>query len=225
MVLNADQANLDGDALGDACDVVDDRDGDADGVNNTVDNCPAVANADQADKDQDDLGDVCDADADGDAVADAADNCPGLANAAQTDTDADKAGDDCDSDRDGDGTANAADECPLVSGEGANGCPVAKPEPVESAAVPAAGPTKAPCASRRQITWRLSRHEGRMPKRASVYIDGVFIARHIAPGMTVPVDLRGLPQGSYEVTVMGRYDGGALLKRSKVLATCAGKSN
>jgi hypothetical protein len=38
--------------------------------------------------------------------------------------------------------------------------------------------------------------------------------------VTVPVDLRGLPKGSYEVVVMGRYRGGTLLKRSKLLATC-----
>ena len=53
---NADQADLDGDNIGDACD--DDLDGD--GVANTNDNCPVDANADQADVDSDTLGDVCD---------------------------------------------------------------------------------------------------------------------------------------------------------------------
>jgi hypothetical protein len=53
---NADQADLDGDGLGDACD----PDGDGDGVLNDDDNCPSVPNADQADLDVDGIGDLCD---------------------------------------------------------------------------------------------------------------------------------------------------------------------
>jgi MBG domain/Thrombospondin type 3 repeat len=54
-VANADQANLDGDAAGDACDPDDDNDGVAD----TIDNCPMVANANQYDEDHDGTGDAC----------------------------------------------------------------------------------------------------------------------------------------------------------------------
>jgi hypothetical protein len=53
---NPDQANLDGDAMGDACDPDDDNDGAPD----ASDNCPTVANPDQADLDGDGAGDVCD---------------------------------------------------------------------------------------------------------------------------------------------------------------------
>ena len=53
---NADQADLDGDGMGDVCD--DDMDGD--GVLNVDDNCPETANADQADADGDGIGDLCD---------------------------------------------------------------------------------------------------------------------------------------------------------------------
>ena len=55
-ISNPDQADIDGDGIGDSCD--DDKDGD--GINNDDDNCPDVANADQKDSDKDTIGDVCD---------------------------------------------------------------------------------------------------------------------------------------------------------------------
>jgi hypothetical protein len=55
-VANADQANMDGDGSGDACDT----DIDGDGVDNSADNCATVSNADQADVDGDGTGDACD---------------------------------------------------------------------------------------------------------------------------------------------------------------------
>ncbi len=69
---NTDQANHDGDTLGDACDPDDDNDGVADGS----DNCPLVANQTQADTDNDGQGDACDSDDDNDGIADGSDNCP-----------------------------------------------------------------------------------------------------------------------------------------------------
>jgi hypothetical protein len=54
---NPDQANLDADSAGDACDLDDDGDLKAD----EDDNCPFVSNANQADTDGDGLGDACDA--------------------------------------------------------------------------------------------------------------------------------------------------------------------
>jgi hypothetical protein len=55
LVPNADQGDLDGDSVGDACD--DDVDGD--GVSNDVDNCILIANPGQADTDGDGYGDAC----------------------------------------------------------------------------------------------------------------------------------------------------------------------
>lgn len=55
-IANADQADMDGDGIGDVCD--DDIDGD--GILNDDDNCPEHANADQADLDNDGIGDWCD---------------------------------------------------------------------------------------------------------------------------------------------------------------------
>jgi hypothetical protein len=105
-VFDPDQADADGDGLGDACDACPydaDNDADGDGVCGDVDNCPAAANPDQADTDGDGLGDACDAcpydadnDADGDGVCGDVDNCPATANPDQADTDGDGIGNACD---------------------------------------------------------------------------------------------------------------------------------
>jgi len=108
-VANADQADLDGDGEGDACD----PDDDGDGVLDVSDNCASVGNSDQADADGDFVGDACETNDDGDAdgVPDSTDNCPFAANPAQLDTDGDGAGNVCDADMDSDGVANDADNC------------------------------------------------------------------------------------------------------------------
>jgi hypothetical protein len=107
--VNPDQADGDGDNIGDVCD----NDHDNDSVVDASDNCPLVANADQADNDLDTLGDACDDDDDNDGIADTADNCPFTANVDQADFDHDGLGNVCDADPDGDGVL-AGDNCPLV---------------------------------------------------------------------------------------------------------------
>ena len=70
---NPDQADNDGDTIGDECDPDDDNDGVGDGD----DNCPFDPNPGQEDTDGDGDGDVCDEDDDGDGVGDGDDACPG----------------------------------------------------------------------------------------------------------------------------------------------------
>lgn len=73
LVANADQADNDGDGLGDLCDPDDDNDG----IPDVQDNCPKTANPGQEDADSDGVGDVCDEDEDNDGVPNDLDNCPG----------------------------------------------------------------------------------------------------------------------------------------------------
>jgi hypothetical protein len=101
-------------------------DTDIDGINDDLDNCPAIANAGQEDADDDERGDACD-------------NCPNNYNRHQIDCDTDGTGDVCDADTvdqdgdgvdDGEGAGHGCDNCPATPNNdqsdsypsGGNGC-------------------------------------------------------------------------------------------------------
>ncbi|WP_417910357.1 thrombospondin type 3 repeat-containing protein [Candidatus Electronema sp. PJ] len=112
---NQDQADSDGDGIGNACEEKIITDTDGDGVPDESDNCPNVANPDQLDSDGDGIGNACEADTDGDGVIDDNDNCIAVPNPDQKDeTGLPGVGDACEPDADGDGIPDAKDNCPTT---------------------------------------------------------------------------------------------------------------
>ncbi len=87
---NADQADADGNGIGDAC-----QDTDGDGILDINDNCPLIANPGQEDADGNGVGDACQ-DTDGDTIFDDVDNCIAVSNTDQQDTNGNGIGDVCD---------------------------------------------------------------------------------------------------------------------------------
>jgi len=139
-VYNPDQADKEGDGIGDVCDNCPDDynpdqvNSDTDTLGNDCDNCDLVDNNDQLNSDTDTLGNACDncdqvnnddqANSDTDSLGDACDNCPTIANPLQEDTDLDSLGDSCDNciyvynpdqaDTDLDGFGDSCDNCLLT---------------------------------------------------------------------------------------------------------------
>ncbi len=105
---NADQADADGDLVGDICDDTPNGDDDNDGVDNAVDVCPG--SDDTIDTDQDGAPDGCDdtpnGDDDNDGVDNAVDVCPGSDDTIDTDQD---------------GTPDGCDETPNGDDDNGNG--------------------------------------------------------------------------------------------------------
>ncbi|MFA5166118.1 MAG: thrombospondin type 3 repeat-containing protein [Candidatus Paceibacterota bacterium] len=96
-------------APGDGCDAscqteTTPTDTDADGIQDSLDNCTQVANPSQVDTDGDKVGDACD-------------NCQNIANSSQVDSNSDGVGDVCTAptDTDADGVPDSSDNCKFVA--------------------------------------------------------------------------------------------------------------
>ena len=118
-VANPDQANFDGDSMGDACDPDDDNDGllDVNEPASCTGNPQPSPHPGRLDPDCDDDG-VSDGNLDPDGfgpIVAGPDNCVSVANTNQTNTDGDSMGDACDPDDDNDTVLDGADNCPLVA--------------------------------------------------------------------------------------------------------------
>jgi hypothetical protein len=116
-VANSNQANFDGDANGDACDVDDDNDGliDTSEPASCTGNPPPSPHAGQFDPDCDD-DNVSDGSNDPDSggpIQAGPDNCISTANTNQLNSDGDAFGNACDTDDDNDGVLDGADNCPV----------------------------------------------------------------------------------------------------------------
>lgn len=136
LVRNPDQADMDGDGEGDACD----DDADNDGLPDGEDNCPTTFNPGQGDRDGDGIGDKCDpnsddsTDSDRDGVVDHADNCPSQINRDQNDSGGRGVGDACDRNATSGGG----------SSDGSSGDDGGPAELVENRTRPPADPVKPP---------------------------------------------------------------------------------
>ena len=106
---------MDGDGIGNECDL----DNDNDGIEDSVDNCKLVKNSDQANIDNDEFGDECDSDIDNDGVPNDIDTCPYVPNPVAADADGDGFDDACDDDMDGDGALDNVDGLGMI---GENPC-------------------------------------------------------------------------------------------------------
>jgi hypothetical protein len=111
-ISNGSQANFDGDANGDACDVDDDNDGVVDGSEPSS-GCTFGGGQFDPDCDNDNVSDgLLDPDGAGPIVA-GPDNCITTANTNQLNTDGDSMGNACDPDDDNDGILDGSDNCPV----------------------------------------------------------------------------------------------------------------
>jgi hypothetical protein len=119
-VSNPDQADLDHDGIGDACD----PDLDNDGRVNIRDNCGRTYNPNQSNIDGDSMGDACDADDDNDFRPDTADACPTIKAFTPNGCPAVVKPPAKPADTDKDGFLDSADACRLEYARTVNGCPL-----------------------------------------------------------------------------------------------------
>jgi hypothetical protein len=154
---NLDQADKDGDRVGDACDA--DVDGDL--VLNGADNCPTTSNRSQRDGDSDGVGDACDSDRDNDGVPNTHDLCADLAGTAANGCPAGTTTTQQGPDADGDGVTDASDACPHNEAATENGCPLAEVASLSAKARRHSASVKVATTGRAMVTVTVERRKGK----------------------------------------------------------------
>jgi hypothetical protein len=210
---NPNQADSDGNGVGDACQADDDADGVPDWTDGRIDyestrvkrdNCRVVPNPDQLDTNGNGIGNACEFDTDGDGVFDSEDNCERVPNPDQADLDGDRAGDACDNDVDGDYVRDSADNCPRfpnpydpatgkqadADGDGiGDACDTPDPVPTPTATFapppPAATPPPAVDRQAPRVTVRVP-----STVRAAEVQDGLIVRVRCSEACTVRAELR-----------------------------------
>jgi plastocyanin len=100
---------------------------------------------------------------------------------------------------------------------------VDKPVP-DAPGAPVSQLTPATCTSKRSFRIRIRQPRGVRITAASVTVNGKAVAVSSRDGrFTAPVDLRGLPKGSYRVSITARTAKGTTLRGARVYRTCDAK--
>jgi hypothetical protein len=85
-----------------------------------------------------------------------------------------------------------------------------------------AGQTLRACTSRRLIQIRLRHPRGSKFRSATVTLNGKRIAARHGKRITAPIDLRGLPQGTYKVVIRAVTTKGKVVRGTRTYHTCVG---
>ena len=142
---------------------------------------------------------------------------------------------------DNDGKHNGYDCVPLVAGTpgptapGPAGAPGPQgPAGPAGAAAPAAPAAEAPkgavlgfnakkCVSRRNFTIRIRQRKGARIAKATVVLGGKAIKTVRGKRVTAPIVLRGLPKGTFSLSIRATTTKGKVLRGTRVYHTCAAK--
>jgi hypothetical protein len=129
----------------------------------------------------------------------------------------------------GSSTATSSPVVPTAGGGGGSGSPgtpgIGGVTPLPDAATVIEFPPakKSGCASRRKFRIRIRQIKNVSYKSASVFVNGKQAKVVKGARLTAPVDLRGLPKGSFTAKIVVTTDDGRTLSGKRKYKTCASK--
>lgn len=132
-------------------------------------------------------------------------------------------------------TGTILDDDTPASGPAAGPAPAPKPAPPASPPVAAASkpslknvatlPSTKQCVSRRKFRIRLRSPKGAKIASATVKLRGKTVATRKGKRVTAPIDLRGLPKGTFTVSINVVLTDGRVVTGSRTYRTCAPKKS